>query len=168
MAEAHTKERTTAKARAPRVNDATRAVSEALARALANTYTLYLKTHNYHWNVTGPQFASLHTLFETQYTELAAAVDTIAERIRALGHVAPGSYSAFARLGEINEAPDQPPSAMDMVRDLAADNETLVRIAEDVNRIADEHGDVASGDLMIERMQVHAKAAWMLRAHLEG
>jgi len=168
MAEAHTKERTTAKAQTSRVNDATRAVSEGLARALANTYTLYLKTHNYHWNVTGPQFSSLHTLFETQYTELANAVDLIAERIRALGHVAPGSYAAFARLSEIKEAPDQPPAAMDMVRELAADNETLVRIAEEVNRIADEHVDVASGDIMIERMQVHAKAAWMLRAHLEG
>jgi starvation-inducible DNA-binding protein len=142
-------------------------MAEALARVLANTYTLYLKTHNYHWNVTGPQFASLHTLFETQYTELAAAVDTIAERIRALGQVAPGSYAAFGKLSEIKEAPDSPPEAMQMIRDLAADNEALIKLAEKANDIADESNDVASGDMMIERMQVHAKAAWMLRAHLE-
>jgi starvation-inducible DNA-binding protein len=142
-------------------------MAEALARVLANTYTLYLKTHNYHWNVTGPQFASLHTLFETQYTELAAAVDTIAERIRALGQVAPGSYSAFGKLSEIKEAPDSPPEAMQMIRDLAADNEALIKLAEKANEVADESGDVASGDMMIERMQVHAKVAWMLRAHLE-
>jgi starvation-inducible DNA-binding protein len=144
-----------------------KAMVDALARVLANSYTLYLKTHNYHWNVTGPQFASLHTLFETQYTELAAAVDTVAERIRALGHVAPGSYAAFGKLSEIKEAPDSPPEAMAMVRELAADNEALIRLAEKANEIADESGDVASGDMMIERMQVHAKSAWMLRAHLE-
>lgn len=150
-----------------RPNDGSRAVANALARILANTYTLYLKTHNYHWNVTGPHFASLHTLFETQYTELAAAVDTLAERIRALGHVAPGSYAAFGRLSEVKEAPDSPPKAMDMVRELAADNEAIGRLAQEANDIADENDDVASGDMMIERMQVHAKAAWMLRAHLE-
>jgi starvation-inducible DNA-binding protein len=144
-----------------------KAMVDALAGVLANTYTLYLKTHNYHWNVTGPQFASLHTLFETQYTELAGAVDTVAERIRALGHVAPGSYAAFGKLSEIKEAPDSPPAAMAMVRELAADNEALIRLAEKANDIADESGDVASGDMMIERMQVHAKSAWMLRAHLE-
>jgi starvation-inducible DNA-binding protein len=144
-----------------------KAMADALAQVLANTYTLYLKTHNYHWNVTGPQFASLHTLFETQYTELAAAVDTIAERIRALGHTAPGSYAAFGKLSEIKEAPDSPPEAMAMVRELTADNEALIRLAEKANETADESGDVASGDMMIERMQVHAKSAWMLRAHLE-
>lgn len=148
-------------------NDASKTMAETLGRVLANTYTLYLKTHNYHWNVTGPQFASLHTLFETQYTELAAAVDTIAERIRALGQVAPGSYAAFGKLSEIKEAPDAPPEAMQMIRELASDNETLVRLAENANEVADESNDVASGDMMIERMQVHAKAAWMLRAHLE-
>ena len=148
-------------------NDASKTMAETLARVLANTYTLYLKTHNYHWNVTGPQFASLHTLFETQYTELAAAVDTIAERIRALGHVAPGSYAAFGKLSEIKEAPDSPPEAMQMVRELAADNEALIKLAEKANDVADDGGDVASGDMMIERMQVHAKTAWMLRAHLE-
>jgi starvation-inducible DNA-binding protein len=148
-------------------NDPSKTMAETLARVLANTYTLYLKTHNYHWNVTGPQFASLHTLFETQYTELAAAVDTIAERIRALGHVAPGSYAAFGKLSEIKEAPESPPEAMQMVRELAADNEALVKLAEKANEVADENDDVASGDMMIERMQVHAKSAWMLRAHLE-
>jgi starvation-inducible DNA-binding protein len=148
-------------------NDSSKTMAETLARVLANTYTLYLKTHNYHWNVTGPQFASLHTLFETQYTELAGAVDTIAERIRALGHVAPGSYAAFGKLSEIKEAPDSPPEAMQMIRELAADNEALIKIAEKANDVAEESNDVASGDMMIERMQVHAKAAWMLRAHLE-
>jgi starvation-inducible DNA-binding protein len=144
-----------------------KAIADGLSHLLADSYTLYLKTHNYHWNVTGPQFASLHALFETQYTELAAAVDTVAERIRALGHVAPGSYAAFGKLSEIKEAPDSPPEAMAMVRELAADNEALIRLAEKANETADESGDVASGDMMIERMQVHAKAAWMLRAHLE-
>ncbi len=148
-------------------NDPSKTMADALGRVLANTYTLYLKTHNYHWNVTGPQFASLHTLFEQQYTELSAAVDMVAERIRALGHVAPGSYSAYGKLSEIKEAPDSPPEAMAMVRELAADNEALIRLAEKANEIAEEGGDVASGDMMIERMQVHAKAAWMLRAHLE-
>jgi starvation-inducible DNA-binding protein len=148
-------------------SDSSKTMAETLARVLANTYTLYLKTHNYHWNVTGPQFASLHTLFETQYTELAGAVDTIAERIRALGHVAPGSYAAFGKLSEVKEAPDSPPEAMQMIRDLAADNETLIKLAEKANDVAEESNDVASGDMMIERMQVHAKAAWMLRAHLE-
>ena len=150
-----------------RGGNSNKAMADALARVLANSYTLYLKTHNYHWNVTGPQFASLHTMFEAQYTELAAAVDTVAERIRALGHVAPGSYAAFGKLSEIKEAPDSPPEAMAMVRELAADNEALIRLAEKANEVADESGDVASGDMMIERMQVHAKSAWMLRAHLE-
>lgn len=148
-------------------NDHSKTMAETLARVLANTYTLYLKTHNYHWNVTGPQFASLHTLFETQYTELAGAVDTIAERIRALGHVAPGSYAAFGKLSEVKEAPDEPPQAMQMIRELAADNEALIKLSEKANEVADEANDVASGDMMIERMQVHAKSAWMLRAHLE-
>jgi starvation-inducible DNA-binding protein len=148
-------------------NDPSKTMAEMLGRVLANTYTLYLKTHNYHWNVTGPQFASLHTLFETQYTELAAAVDTVAERIRSLGHVAPGSYAAFGKLSEIKEAPESPPEAMQMIRELAADNEALIKLAEKANDVADESNDVASGDMMIERMQVHAKSAWMLRAHLE-
>jgi len=148
-------------------NDQSKTMAETLARVLANTYTLYLKTHNYHWNVTGPHFASLHTLFETQYTELAGAVDTIAERIRALGHVAPGSYAAFGKLSEVKEAPDSPPEAMQMIRDLAADNEALIKLAEKANDAAEENNDVASGDMMIERLQIHAKAAWMLRAHLE-
>lgn len=148
-------------------NDSSKTVAETLGRVLANTYSLYLKTHNYHWNVTGPQFASLHAMFETQYTELAAAVDTIAERIRSLGHVAPGSYAAFGKLSEIKDAPEQPPEAMQMIRELAADNEALIRLAEKANDVAEENDDIATGDMMIERMQVHSKAAWMLRAHLE-
>lgn len=167
MAEIKMKERGAAAPKGSGRSNQSKAMAEALAHVLANTYTLYLKTHNYHWNVTGPHFGTLHALFEQQYTELAAAVDTIAERIRAVGHITPGSYSAFGKLSEIDEAPDTPPKAMDMVRDLAADNETLVRLAEQANEVAKDTGDDASGDMMIERMQVHAKSAWMLRAHLE-
>jgi starvation-inducible DNA-binding protein len=167
MADIKVKDKATSAPKSGRSNNQTKAMAEALSRVLANTYTLYLKTHNYHWNVTGPHFGSLHTLFEQQYTELALAVDIMAERIRALGHVAPGSYSAFGKLSEIDEAPESPPKAIEMVRDLVADNETLVRLAEQANEVAEETGDDASGDMMIERMQVHSKSAWMLRAHLE-
>lgn len=167
MPDTKMKERSASAAKSVARNGGSKPMADALSRVLANTYTLYLKTHNYHWNVTGPHFGSLHTLFETQYTELAMAVDTIAERIRALGHVTPGSYSAYGRMSEIQEAPDHPPKAMEMVRDLAADNEALARLAEQANQVAEETGDDASGDMMIERMQVHGKSAWMLRSHLE-
>ena len=140
-------------------------IRAGLARLLADTYTLYLKTHNYHWNVTGPHFRSLHLLFEEQYTELAAAVDEIAERIRALGAYAPGSYSEFARLATVKEA-DGIPSAEEMVAELAADQAIVVRTARETFPHADEAEDEATADLLTQRMQVHEKTAWMLRAML--
>lgn len=142
-----------------------RAIAEGLSRLLADTYTLYLKTHNFHWNVTGPQFNSLHLMFEGQYTELALAVDLIAERIRALGEPAPGSYSAFAKLASINEA-DGVPNATDMVRILAEDQLAVVRTARSVFPLADDAHDEPTCDLLTQRMQMHEKTAWMLRANL--
>jgi starvation-inducible DNA-binding protein len=142
-----------------------KAIADGLARLLADTYTLYLKTHNFHWNVTGPQFNSLHLMFETQYTELALAVDLIAERIRALGEPAPGSYSAFAKLSSIKEA-DGVPTADEMVRILAEDQLAVVRTARAVFPLADAAHDEPTADLLTQRMQVHEKTAWMLRANL--
>ena len=141
------------------------AIANGLARLLADTYTLYLKTHNFHWNVTGPQFNSLHLMFETQYNELALAVDLIAERIRALGEPAPGSYSAFAKLSSIKEA-DGVPKADEMVRILAEDQLAVVRTARAVFPLADAARDEPTADLLTQRMQVHEKTAWMLRANL--
>jgi len=138
----------------------------ALARLLADSYTLYLKTHNFHWNVTGPMFTTLHTLFETQYTELALAVDEIAERIRAVGAPAPGSYAAFSKLTGIKEA-ETVPSAVEMVKQLVADQEAVARSAAEVLETAQAADDEVSADLAITRMQVHEKNAWMLRSHLE-
>jgi starvation-inducible DNA-binding protein len=146
-------------------DDQRRAIAEGLSRLLADTYTLYLKTHNFHWNVTGPQFNSLHLMFEGQYTELALAVDLIAERIRALGEPAPGSYSAFAKLSTIKEA-DGVPNATDMVRILAEDQLAVVRTARSVFPLADAARDEPTADLLTQRMQVHEKTAWMLRANL--
>ncbi len=141
------------------------AIAAGLSRLLADTYTLYLKTHNYHWNVTGPQFNSLHLMFEGQYTELALAVDLIAERIRALGEPAPGSYSAYAALASIKEADSLPP-AEEMVRQLAADQLAVVRTARSVFPLAEAAHDEPTADLLTQRMQVHEKTAWMLRANL--
>jgi starvation-inducible DNA-binding protein len=139
---------------------------EALSRLLADSYTLYLKTHNFHWNVRGPMFTTLHNLFETEYTELALAVDEIAERIRAVGAPAPGSYAAFARLTSIKEAADVP-AATEMVSQLAADQDTVAKAAAEVLKSAQAADDEVSADLAIQRMQVHEKNAWMLRSHLE-
>ena len=139
---------------------------DRLSELLANSYTLYLKTHNYHWNVTGSMFTTLHTLFETEYTELALAVDEIAERIRALGVLAPGSYSEFARLSAVKEAESVPP-ATEMIRQLVADQETVAAAARKVVEAAEAAGDQASGDLGVRRIEVHEKNAWMLRSHLE-
>jgi starvation-inducible DNA-binding protein len=139
---------------------------EALSRLLADSYTLYLKTHNFHWNVRGPMFTTLHTLFETQYTELALAVDEIAERIRAIGAPAPGSYAAFAKLTGIKES-ERVPSAVEMVKRLTGDQELVVRSARALLEVAQAADDEVSGDLAIARMQVHEKNAWMLRSHLE-
>ena len=141
-------------------------IADATSRLLANSYTLYLKTHNYHWNVTGPMFTTLHTLFETQYTELALAVDEIAERIRALGHPAPGSYTEFSRLGAVKEARGIP-KATEMISELASDHDTVVEAARKVIAAADEGDDQASADLATRRIDVSEKAAWMLRSHLE-
>ena len=142
-------------------------IAQGISRVLADSYTLYLKTHNFHWNVTGPMFQTLHTLFETQYTELALAVDEIAERIRALGVYAPGSYSQFAELATVKEETTVP-KAEDMIRQLVADNEAVVRTAREVLPKAQDANDEASVDLLVGRMSVHEKTAWMLRALLEG
>jgi starvation-inducible DNA-binding protein len=142
------------------------AVIEALSHLLADSYTLYLKTHNYHWNVTGPMFTTLHTLFMTQYTELALAVDEVAERIRALGEPAPGSYAEFARLSSVKD-PRGVPKAHDMIRELVGDNTTVGQSAQALFEAADEAGDQASADLATRRMDVAQKNAWMLRSHLE-
>ncbi len=143
-----------------------RAVADKLSRLLADSYTLYLKTHNYHWNVTGRMFQTLHLLFETQYTELATAVDGIAERIRALGERAPGSYRDFAKLSTVKDA-EAVPNAEDMIRELAADHEIVSRTAMEVFKEAGKYGDEATISLVTARLEVHQKAAWMLRAHLE-
>ena len=143
------------------------ATIEALEALLADSYTLYLKTHSYHWNVTGPMFTTLHTLFETQYTELALAVDEIAERIRALGAPAPGSYSQFIERATVKEDTGVP-SATDMIQNLVADQATVVASARKVVRAAEGETDDASVDLGVRRIDVHEKTAWMLRSHLEG
>ena len=142
-------------------------VVDALERLLADSYTLYLKTHSYHWNVTGPMFTTLHTLFETQYTELALAVDEIAERIRALGAPAPGSYSQFTERATVKEDTGVP-AATDMIRNLVADAETVTESARKVVRAGEAVQDDASVDLGVRRIDVHEKTAWMLRSHLEG
>ena len=141
------------------------AIAEGLSRLLADTYTLYLKTHNFHWNVTGPMFNTLHQMFEQQYTELATAVDEIAERIRALGVPAPGSYAQFAKLTEIVEEQGTP-RAEDMIVQLVKDQETVVRTARSVFPAAEDANDEPTADLLTQRMQVHEKTAWMLRAML--
>lgn len=144
-----------------------RAIAQGLSRLLADSYTLYLKTHNYHWNVTGPMFSTLHNLFEVQYTELAAAVDEIAERIRALGEPAPGSYRAFAKLTSIEEEEGQP-DAETMIANLVTAQETVTRTAREVFPTAEKAGDEPTCDLLTQRMQLHEKNAWMLRSLLEG
>ena len=141
-------------------------VIDALSRLLADSYTLYLKTHNYHWNVTGPMFTTLHTLFETEYTELALAVDEIAERIRAVGGRAPGSYSEFSALASVKEDTGSP-DATQMIENLVADQRAVVEAARRVVEVADASGDQASADLGVRRIDVHEKNAWMLGSHLE-
>jgi starvation-inducible DNA-binding protein len=138
-------------------------IAQGLARLLADSYTLYLKTHNYHWNVTGPMFSTLHLLFEQQYTELATAVDEIAERIRALGEPAPGSYNAYGKLTSIEEE-EGVPDAQDMIRQLVKGQEAVVRTARSVFPVADTANDEPTADLLTQRMQVHEKNAWMLRS----
>ena len=146
-------------------NGSKKQVAEALSHLLADSYTLYTKTHGYHWNVTGPMFTTLHNLFEQEYTELALAVDEIAERIRAVGEIAPGSYSQFSKLAVVKEAKGVP-KAEEMVKDLAADQDLVAKAAQKVIAAAEAAGDDASADLGVRRIEVHEKNAWMLRSHL--
>ncbi len=149
------------------INESDRAqIAQGLGRLLADSYTLYLKTHHYHWNVTGPMFNTLHLMFEQQYTELALAVDMIAERIRALGFPAPGSYREFGELTTVAEDPPDP-DANEMIRDLVRAQETVVRTARSLFPIVEQAADEATADLLTQRMQVHEKNAWMLRSMLE-
>jgi len=141
-------------------------IASGLSRLLADSYMLYLKTHNYHWNVTGELFHPLHEQFEHQYTELAEAIDEIAERIRALGHKAPGSFKEFSTLTSIQEDTEKP-KALEMVRRLALANEQVIRTAREALEAPKEADDEATIDLITQRLHVHSKAAWMLRSHLE-
>jgi len=143
-----------------------KAIVSGLSVLLADTYTLYLKTHNYHWNVTGPMFQTLHTLFETQYMELAVAVDDIAERIRALGEFAPGSYKEFAKLTSIKEA-EGVPKAEDMIKDIVKGHEAIAKTSRAIVPLADNAADEVTLDLLTQRMTVHEKTAWMLRSLVE-
>ncbi len=149
------------------ISDKDRAkIAEALSKMLADSYILYLKTHNFHWNVTGPMFQALHNLFMVQYTELWNALDLIAERIRALGHPAPGSYKRYVELSSIKEE-DGVPSATDMIKQLVAGQEAVARTARAAFKIAAAADDQPTADLLTQRMEVHEKNAWMLRVLLE-
>ena len=141
-------------------------IAEGLSRLLADTYSLYLKTHNFHWNVKGPMFQTLHLMFEAQYNELALAVDLVAERIRALGFPAPGTYSEYAKLSSIPETPGVP-KAEEMIKLLVEGQEAVVRTARSIFPLLDEVHDEPTADLLTQRMQVHEKTAWMLRSLLE-
>ena len=143
------------------------AISGGLSCLLADTYTLYLTTHNFHWNVTGPMFNTLHAMFMAQYTELWTAVDPIAERIRSLGHPAPGSYAQFSKLASVPDAPATPPKALDMVRILVNGHEAVARTARSIFPLADQASDEPTADLLTQRLTVHEQAAWMLRSLLE-
>ena len=143
-----------------------KAIAAGLSHVLADTYTLYLKTHNFHWNVTGPMFQTLHTMFEEEYTELWAALDEVAERIRSLGEPAPGSYAAFAKLTSIEEEPGVP-EAKEMIRQLVAGHEAVAKTARSVFPAAEAGSDEVTADLLTQRMTVHEKTAWMLRSLLD-
>lgn len=142
-----------------------KAIADQLGAVLADTYTLYLKTHGYHWNVTGPMFQSLHLLFEAQYNELWIAVDLIAERMRSLGHKVPVGNAAFAKLSNVTDG--KATQALEMVRDLVQGHETVVRTLRRAWPVAEKHADQASLDVLTQRLAVHEKTAWMLRALLE-
>jgi starvation-inducible DNA-binding protein len=142
-------------------------IAIGLSKLLADTYSLYLKTHNFHWNVTGPMFQTLHLMFETQYNELALAVDLIAERIRSLGLPAPGTYSEFARLSSIRETSGVP-KAEEMIQILVEGQEAIVRTSRSVFPFAENASDEATADLLTQRIQLHEKTAWMLRSLLEA
>ncbi|MEQ1438060.1 Dps family protein [Fontimonas sp. SYSU GA230001] len=158
-------------AKAPKIDigidkSARKNIADGLSRLLADEYTLYLKTHNFHWNVTGPMFNTLHLMFEQHYVEAATAVDLVAERIRALGFPAPGTYKQYAALSSIKETDGVPPWR-EMVEQLVAGHETCVRTAREVFPLVDQAHDEPSADLLTQRMQVHEKTAWMLRSLLE-
>ena len=138
-------------------------IANGLSRVLADTYSTYLKTQNYHWNVRGPLFHTLHAMFEEQYTELANAIDEIAERIRAVGQTAPGSFSEFARLAKVQEE-NGSPSAQQMISNLVEDQATVVQTCKNVFPIVQQSADEPTADLLIRRMQVHEKTAWMLKS----
>ncbi len=149
------------------ISDKDRAkIADALSHMLADSYILYLKTHNFHWNVTGPMFQTLHIMFMTQYTELWNALDLIAERIRSLGHAAPGSYKRYVELSSIDEE-EGVPGAQDMIRQLVAGQEAVARTARAAFKVADAADDQPTADLLTQRMEVHEKNAWMLRSLLE-
>ena len=143
------------------------AIAQGLSQLLADTYTLYLTTHNFHWNVTGPMFNSLHNMFMLQYTELWNAVDPVAERIRSLGHAAPGSYAQFGQLTSLPDAPSTPPKAMEMIAILAQGHEAVARTARSLYPAVEQAHDEPTADLLTQRIGVHEQAAWMLRAMLE-
>ena len=143
-----------------------KAIADGLARLLADTYTLYLKTHNFHWNVTGPMFQTLHLMFETQYNELWLAIDLIAERIRALGYPAPGTYAEYANFSSIKESAGVP-KAEEMIALLVEGQEAVVRTARSIFPVVDKANDAPTADLLTQRMQIHEKSAWMLRSLLE-
>lgn len=141
-------------------------ITEALSKTLADSFTLYLKTHSFHWNVTGPMFQTLHVMFMDQYTELWNALDLIAERIRALGYPAPGSFKSFAKLSAVKEE-EGVPNAKDMIRQLVDGQETVARTLRAAFKIADAADDQPTADLLTQRMEIHEKNAWMLRSLLE-
>ena len=148
--------------------DARANIAQHLSRVLADTYMLYLKTHAYHWNVTGPMFSSLHLMFETQYIQLHDTTDLIAERIRALGHFAPGNYGTYGRLSSIRDENEEVPAALSMVRYLVSGHEALSRSAREAFKTANESDDQPTVDLLTGIMEASEKAAWMLRSHLEN
>ncbi|HQS98874.1 MAG TPA: Dps family protein [Thiobacillus sp.] len=149
------------------ISDADRAkIAQGLSRLLADSYTLYLMTHNFHWNVTGPMFNTLHTMFMQQYTEQWNALDIIAERIRALGHPAPGTYSEFAKLASIKEVAGVP-KAMDMIKHLVAAQEATARTARSLFPVVDKANDQPTADVLTQRLEIHEKTAWMLRSLME-
>ncbi len=144
------------------------AIAQGLSRLLADTFTLYLTTHNFHWNVRGPHFTALHQMFMAQYTELWNAIDPVAERIRSLGHPSPGSYAQFRHLTSLADVPEQPPAAMEMVRILVKGHEAVARTARELYPLADAANDELIADLLTQRLTVHEQTAWMLRALLEA
>ena len=144
------------------------AIAQGLSRLLADTFTLYLTTHNFHWNVKGPMFTSLHAMFMEQYTELWNAVDPVAERIRSLGYPAPGAYAQFSDLTSLPDVPQTPPAAMEMVRILVKGHEAVARTARELFPLADQANDEPTADLLTQRLTIHEQTAWMLRSLLEG